>query len=151
MPQLQPDQIAAEGQTEAVFDLALAAADGTQTGAILRCALGRNTDAVPRFEGKASVTSDGFVMCNFIDRNGEGHMGAFVGSYDDLLRNLGKLAAHVEKHGRVEVDHKAMLDAIDAWIGCDYRAGRAVKIKASCIAPHDSPLTRYLRTAANEA
>ena len=105
-------------------DLALAAADGTQTGAILRCALNRNTEAVPRFEGKASVTSDGFIMCSFVGRNGEGHMGAFVGAYDDLLRNLGKLAAHVEKYGKVKVDHKAMLDAIDAWISVDYRSKR---------------------------
>ncbi len=72
----------------------LAATRGSQLGAIIRCALGVERDAEPRFEGKATVTSDGFIMCNFIDRNGDGHWGAFVGSHSDYAANVHGVADH---------------------------------------------------------
>jgi hypothetical protein len=47
---------------------------GTQSGSILRNVFDANRDTdYLRFEGKASITLDGFVMCNFIDKNGNGH------------------------------------------------------------------------------
>jgi hypothetical protein len=94
---------------------ALAATDGTKTGAILRAVLGCNTEhATRRFGDSAVITSDGFVLADFVDQHGEYHMGAFVGSYDDMLRNFGNLAAHCNLVGN---DHKELLDAVDAWCG----------------------------------
>jgi hypothetical protein len=59
------------------------------------CALGRKIEG-PSFDGKALVTSDGFVMCNFTDSYGQYHMGAFVGDISDLDRNVAGLSAHVK-------------------------------------------------------
>lgn len=77
-----------------VIDRLLAASKYSQLGAIIACAYGRDRDALPRFTGKAIMTSDDFIMCNFIDRNGIGHMGAFVGSRQDFNRNVAGIAAH---------------------------------------------------------
>jgi hypothetical protein len=96
-------------------DRALTAANGTQTGAILRAALGRNVKGATRQYGEhAVITSDGYVMADFVDQRGEGHFGAFVGSYDQMLRNFGRLAAHCDFAG---TEHKELLDAVDAWCG----------------------------------
>ena len=105
--------------TQSWKDKAIAESDGTQTGAILRCALDLNTDAYPRFEGKATVTSDGFLMCNFVDRNGRGHYGAFVGSVGDLHRNIASLANNLKL---ADQDHEALRAAIKNWIGKDWRS-----------------------------
>ena len=99
---------------------ALAATKGTRFGAILRCAINRNIpEAFPQFSGKATVTSDGFVMCNFTDANGRFHMGAFVGSASDLSINVAGLADHLDLNGE---DRKALCAAITNWIGKDYRS-----------------------------
>src|ERR1700744_4954330 len=64
----------------------LAAPRGTQFGAIIRCALGVDAGQTvgPRFVGKATKTSDGYVLCDFITRDGQYKMKAFVGSFDDF-------------------------------------------------------------------
>src|SRR4051812_31624492 len=74
----------------------LGATVGTQLGAIIRCAFGIERSAWPRFEGKGVMTSDGFIMCNFVDSNGGGHLGAFVGSRQDFDRNVLGVAGHCE-------------------------------------------------------
>jgi hypothetical protein len=43
--------------------------------------LGSGRNAVPRFEGKAAISSDGFVMCDMVDQHGDYHTGAFVGAW----------------------------------------------------------------------
>lgn len=89
----------------------------SQFGAILACALDRNSEnpsPFPRFEGKASVTSDGFAMCNFIDRNGQGHMGAFVGSVSDVKENARRLARHLQLGPRETLE---LIGAVNAWLG----------------------------------
>lgn len=102
-------------------DKAIAATNGSQFGAILRCASERNTDQCPRFEGKAYITSDGFVMCSFVTRDGEYKSGAFVGSAKDLYRNVDGLSAHL----RLSVDDQAALKAlVDGWVASDYRSQR---------------------------
>ena len=99
---------------------ALAAAEGAKFGAILRCAINRNIpEAFPQFSGKATVTSDGFVMCNFTDADGRFHMGAFVGSASDLSINTAGLADHLDLSRE---DHLALCAAITNWIGKDYRS-----------------------------
>ncbi len=97
---------------KAAQDKLLAATRGTQLGAIIRCAFDLERDAEPRFEGKATVTSDGFVMCNFIDRNGDGHWGAFVGSHSDYAANVHGVADHCKMD--VE-DRAAFFRAMDDW------------------------------------
>jgi hypothetical protein len=91
----------------------LAATRGTQFGAIVACALGEKIPA-PHFRGRPSITSDGFVMCDFVDRNGDGHMGAFVGALSDVERNTKGLAAHLKLS---EVECAEYAAAIGGWLG----------------------------------
>lgn len=106
-------------------DKAIAATNGSHFGAVLACALGREIPA-PHFNGKASVTSDGFVMCSFTGSDGRDHMGAFVGSLSDLERNSVGLAKHLELSA---VERAEFADALLKWIGNDYSRG-AVKCAA---------------------
>jgi hypothetical protein len=109
-------------------DKAQAATRGTQLGAIIACALGREIDG-PRFHGKASVTSDGFVMCSFTGADGREHMGAFVGSLSDLTRNAGGLADHLKLSAE---EREAFYDAIKEWIALDYH-GSLTQLRAAII------------------
>lgn len=104
-------------------DKAIAATHDSQFGAIIACALGRNPDDVPRFNGKASVTSDGFVMCDFVDRSGESRMGALVGSLNDLERNVKGLADHLQLSAQERGEYA---EKLGGWISEDY-SGDAVK------------------------
>lgn len=96
---------------------AIAATRDSQFGAILACALGRE-QAAPYFYGKATVTSDGFVQCNFCDKDGDHHWGAFVGAFSDLDRNVERLAKHLKLNSD---DHNALTAAVAGWIGKDWR------------------------------
>jgi hypothetical protein len=104
-------------------DRLLAATDGSQLGAIARCALGRNEDeSYSAFTSRATVTSDGFIMCDFVDREGTPHMGAFVGAIDDLRRNVLGVAAHLKL---TEAERTAWFKVIQEWIAIDY-SGRGL-------------------------
>jgi hypothetical protein len=100
-------------------DKALAATNGSQFGAIIRCALGLDAGLTtgPRFVGNASVTSDGFVMCNFIDKNGQFRHSAFVGSKDDLTRNFRGLSDHLKLNDK---DRAAFRKVLASWISQDW-------------------------------
>jgi len=76
-------------------DKALIATRGTRLGAILDCAMNVGRAKLPRFEGRATISSDGCVHCNFVDKGGYGHVSAFIGSVDDLSRNVEGLAEHL--------------------------------------------------------
>ena len=97
---------------------ALAATKGSRFGAILACALDVDRKAIPRFVGKASITSDGFVMCDFVDSSGHGHYGAFVGAVSDLDSNVKWLAEHLSLNS---ADHAALESTVRQWIGTDWR------------------------------
>ena len=60
----------------------------TQTQAIIAAAYDLPNRATPRFGARATVTSDGFLIADFTTRDGEHHMGAFVGSLADLNANI---------------------------------------------------------------
>lgn len=105
------------------LDKALAATAGTQFGAIIRCAYDLERDACPRFVGKASITSDGFVMCSFVDRHGEGHMGAFVGSARDLSANIAGLIRHCSMKAD---EAEAFRAKLNAWVATDYRSEKTL-------------------------
>jgi hypothetical protein len=84
-------------------------------GCILLSAMGRDTDATqPRFDRRATVTSDGFVICGFLNRNGEYHMGAFVGAYSDLLANCTGLAKHLKLTAKQSAE---LLALVVKWAG----------------------------------
>lgn len=97
-------------------DKALAATRGSQFGAIIRCALGRDAGQTtgPRFVGKANITSDRFIMCNFIDSNGQFRHGAFVGAFDDLTRNYRGLSDHLKLNDK---DRAAFRRVLASWAG----------------------------------
>ena len=94
----------------------LACTVGSQFGAILRCAMNVERGAEPRFNGKATVTSDGFVMCNFVDSRGDHHWGAFVGSKQDLWGNVLGISNHL-KLTKPEIAELTTL--VDAWLGLE--------------------------------
>ena len=106
---------------------ALLATSGSRFGAIIHCALrvqsrlpeSAEKEPTPRFCGGAIVTSDGFVMCDFIDRGGVGHLGAFVGSFGDFKRNQDGLAIHLRLTPKERFDFFAVLSG---WIATDYRS-----------------------------
>lgn len=97
---------------------ALVASRGTRTGAILACAAGVEHPA-PHFVGKASVTSDGFLMCDFVDREDGYHHGAFVGSASDLDSNIDGLARFLRFSREDSVALRAL---IARWTATDYRS-----------------------------
>lgn len=104
-------------------DKALAATRGSQFGAILSAATDTEIPA-PSFSGKASITSDSFVMCNFTKANGENHMGAFVGGASDLVRNTQGLAKHLKLD---DAERAELFATVRNWIGQDYSGGKALK------------------------
>lgn len=99
------------------------ATKGSKFGAILRCAMGIDNDNYPKFSGKCSVTSDGFVMCNFLDRNGIFHLGAFIGAWQDIENNINGLSIHLKLK---EKEKKELFDSVNIWIGSDYRTKKYV-------------------------
>ena len=105
----------------------LATTRGTQIGAILSCAMGEDRDVLPRYTGKASITSDGFIMCSFVGRDGDHHSGAFVGSVEDLDANLARLKAHMHLSNAQYNDLAAI---VAGWISDDWRSSAKIFGKA---------------------
>lgn len=91
----------------------------TQTHAIIACALDRDPMTTARFVGKATITSDGFVQCDFVDHDGQGRRGAFVGSWMELDNNLQGLIHHLELG---EPELAQLRELIKGWVGTDYRS-----------------------------
>lgn len=102
---------------------ALAATRGRQLGAILAAATDTKIEA-PYFTSKATVTSDGFVVADFTGADLRKHMGAFVGSSADLVRNTLGLADHLQLN---DEERKELLTTVRNWIGTDYSTGYALK------------------------
>lgn len=99
---------------------ALAATRGTRFGAIIKCVFGKTTGKdIPRFVGKAIVTSDGFVQCNFVSSDGAMRHGAFVGDVRDLEKNTADLIVHLEL---TDEEKKVFLGLMSQWIATDYRS-----------------------------
>jgi hypothetical protein len=87
----------------------------SQLGCILVAVLGQNDpNIVPRFEGKAHVTSDGYVMCSFITRDYQYKMSAFVGSLADLELNVRGIANHAKLNPKERLQ---FYGAVQAWLG----------------------------------
>lgn len=98
---------------------ALACTEGTQFGAILRAAMKLPDRTPPYFGQYASITSDGFIMCDFCDKDGVFHIGAFVGAADDLDGNVAGLTKHMSLTAQ---EHAELQALIRGWISVDYRS-----------------------------
>ena len=101
---------------------AMKATAGSRFGAILAAALGKSIPA-PCFHGKASITSDGFVTASFTGDDGRHHLGAFIGSANDLVGNVQGLAKHLELS---EDERDELCATVRAWVALDYSGGKAL-------------------------
>ena len=103
---------------QALADKLYHGSGATQTHAIIACALGRDPMTTAKFVGKAIVTSDGFIQCDFIDHDGQGRRGAFVGSWGELEINLAGLIQHL---GLGPAELQQLTKLVESWVGTDYR------------------------------
>lgn len=90
-------------------------------GAILLAVLGKQRRTVPQFRGQATITSNGFVLCDYLDKSGQIRFGAFLCDVADLTRNFRGLADHLRL---TDAERVEMFDALRNWIAKDYRAIR---------------------------
>ena len=60
------------------------------------------------------MTSDGYVMCDFENANGERHMGAFVGSYTEIKSNIFAVCDGLDLTPRERLE---ALTLLDNWVG----------------------------------
>ena len=95
----------------------------SQLGAILIDVLHKSGNRKPRFVGPANITSDGFVMCSFVSRDGVFYMGALVAPVSDLVRNFRGLADHLKLNDAERIE---MFAEVRKWIGRDYRRNTAL-------------------------
>lgn len=99
---------------------AIEATQGTKLGAIFLAMIEKQRRTRPQFRGKATITSDGFVMCDFIDRHNVLHLGALVCTVEELVANLRGLAEHLRLN---DDEAQAMFQKAREWIAVDYRMG----------------------------
>jgi hypothetical protein len=93
--------------------------EGGKLHCILRSAFGMASNKhFPRFGNSAIITSDGYVMADFVDAEGLGHHSAFVGAWDDIARNVQGLMDHMKLN---DDDRSALAAAMMNWISRDYR------------------------------
>jgi hypothetical protein len=94
------------------------ATKGHRLGAMICCAFGWRRNDIPRFEGKAMISSDGMVLCNFVTSNGQRHTGAFAGTMADVIRNVRGVADHC----RLDAEERAQFfKTMREWFQDDYR------------------------------
>jgi len=81
----------------------------------------RRTDAY--FVGEATITSDGFLMCDFVDADGVMHHGAFVAHWNDIAAQANGLDRHIREN-IVSDWGTPVQDAMWRWVGADFRGAR---------------------------
>lgn len=86
-----------------------------KTHAIIAAMLQQEPRTLQKFVGKAIVTSDGFVQCNFVGADGVAHHSAFVGSAEEVERNVHAVA---DELGIPAEQTDALLQE---WYVIDYR------------------------------
>lgn len=96
-------------------------AEYTRTGCLLINMLGSEPTSGPKFKGLLSITSDGYVLCDFVKRDGTYTSGAFVGLVSNLVANFRGLADHLKL---TDVQRKELFDTVIKNIGIDYRANK---------------------------
>ncbi len=92
----------------------------SQLGAIVLAVLGRTVSIPPAFNKEgAIITSDGFVLANFVNKDWQLFHSAFVCSIDDLTANISGLADHLKLSDEERV---ALFRKVREWCKTDYRA-----------------------------
>jgi hypothetical protein len=71
-----------------------------------------------RYVGTASIMSDGFLICSYVDAHGNYHSGAFIGSVEDLEQNIVRFPQHIRM---TLEERKAFYRIMRKWISLDYR------------------------------
>ncbi len=96
------------------------ATQGNQTrlGAVVLAAIGRRPDNPPYLSGRATITSDGLLMCDFTSKDGVFHPGALVGDDEDFARNLLGLCNHCQLSNDEKTE---FLARVNHWIEFDHR------------------------------
>ena len=94
----------------------------SKTGAIVLAILAQTPPEPPAFGHGAVITSDGFVMCDFLDRDNVLHTGAFVSSVDELTSNFRRLRDHLKL---TDAEGDAMFTYLRGWIKKDWRSNPA--------------------------
>jgi hypothetical protein len=94
--------------------------------------------ATPAFIGKAMLTSDGLIMCDFREGSGLGHYGALAGDLRHLLNSLKGVADHC---GLLTVERVILANTMIAWIplGQCYRPLAHSMIRNACMGEPYSP------------
>lgn len=85
---------------------------------IVAAAYDKAGETIPRFVGRANVTSDGYLMCDFVTRDGGHKHGAFFGAVSDLWENERRFVEHFKLAPAVAKELHAKLQA---WIATDWR------------------------------
>ena len=73
--------------------------------------------AAPRFDGTATITREGHVLCAFIGRDGRMAI-ANIGTFEELVKNFRGLADMLKL---ADPDRVAMFAALQTWIEHDNR------------------------------
>jgi hypothetical protein len=89
------------------------------TGTVLLACLGQTPPHPPALGLGAVITSDGFVMCDFVGKDGVMHTGAFLDHIDLVIKAFRLLADHL-KLG--DEDREKMFLYLRGWIKKDWRA-----------------------------
>lgn len=102
-----------------LVDRILEVTSRTWTGAMLRAVFRDPDDTIiPRFGHAASVTSDNFIICDFVGSDGQYHVGAFAGSMNEFEESVARLVAHLKL---TEAEIELIQKAIAVWVVTDYR------------------------------
>ncbi len=94
---------------------------GSLLGSIVRCLIKKEALLGPKFTGNATITENGFVICDFIDRNQVLRRDATVGHVSDLGNNIAGLADHCKLS---DVQRHELATALQSWIAHDHRPNR---------------------------
>jgi hypothetical protein len=87
-------------------------------GAVVLVAIGKRPDNPPYLSGRATITSDGLLMCDFTSKDGVFHPGALVGDDEDFARNLLGLCNHCQLNNGEKTE---FLARVNNWIEHDNR------------------------------
>lgn len=90
----------------------------TMLGCIVLVAIGKEPENPPYFRGKAYITNQGEVLCDFVEKDGTYRVKARVSDDEDLVRNLVGLTVHCDLNDQERVE---FLARVNNWIGTDER------------------------------
>lgn len=95
-------------------------------GCVVIAAIGHRSENPPYLVGKATVTNDGQVLCDFVERGGTYYFNARIGDDEDFARNIAGLAVAA---GLDDLERIEFLARVNNWIGRDERDPNRIKKK----------------------